>query len=94
MNPFDFNYFSEQVEKMRQASNALLNYASDGFRNTTDEQFNYRKEICKKCEFWNQSGFVGIGKCEKCGCSIAKLKIASSKCPINLWSEVIDTHQT
>lgn len=95
MNPFDFDYFSEQVKKMRQVSLALASYAGDNFRNATKEEFDSRRKISDKCEFWNNLGFAGIGKCEKCGCSIAKLKIANSKCPIGLWSSIeIDTPST
>lgn len=60
-------------------------YAADGFTNATKQQHQERLEICNACEFWENESYFGLGKCRKCGCSGAKLWVASSKCPIGKW---------
>jgi hypothetical protein len=75
-------------EMMRNLGQAAILYANDGFKNCTREQHNQRLEICKACEFWDASGYMGLGKCRKCGCSGMKLWVASSKCPIGKWKEL------
>ena len=64
---------------------AMFEYAKDGFKNTTPEQHGQRLAICRACEYWEEGGYYGLGKCRKCGCSGAKLWIDSSKCPIGKW---------
>lgn len=68
---------------------AMTIYAIDGFKNAAEVEYKKRLSICSTCEYWSQEKFNGLGKCEKCGCSGAKLWIASSKCPLNKWE--IDT---
>jgi hypothetical protein len=65
---------------------SLGDWALRGFAVANAEQLESRKEICKGCEFWNPNGFGGTGSCKKCGCSTqAKLRMATSKCPIDKW---------
>lgn len=53
------------------------------------ETFDSRIATCKGCEFWDQNGFNGTGGCKKCGCSTqAKLRLGTSKCPIDKWLSV------
>ena len=41
-----------------------------------------RLEICRKCEFYNQT----TTRCKKCGCFMAaKTLMAGSACPIGKW---------
>jgi hypothetical protein len=75
-------------------ASSVINYAKSGFQNTSPEQLESRLDICKVCEFWDQSGFGGTGSCKQCGCSTyAKLRMATSKCPIDKWGpiEVVKT---
>lgn len=51
----------------------------------TDEVVAERKAICLDCPNWNPRGYNGMGKCEACGCSGFKIKLAASRCPINKW---------
>jgi hypothetical protein len=61
-------------------------WVASGAKIVNQDQLDSRLEICKSCEFWNQSGFGGTGSCSKCGCSTqAKLRLATSKCPIDKW---------
>jgi len=44
--------------------------------------YSERVEICKKCEHF----LPRLSRCKKCGCfTKVKLRIKSSKCPINKW---------
>ena len=70
---------------MKNLAQAATMYVVDGFKNCTKEEHSRRFAICHPCEYWNQNGFYGLGQCRKCGCSGAKLWVASSKCPIGKW---------
>jgi hypothetical protein len=64
-------------------------WAKAGFQVVDASQLQSRLDICNGCEFWDKSGFAGTGKCKKCGCSTqAKLRMATSKCPIDKWVQV------
>jgi len=84
--------FERAVRLTNEASSffeAASEFAINGFKTTTPEQLEERLAICKGCEFWNPSGFGGTGSCNKCGCSTqAKLRMSTSKCPIDKWGPV------
>jgi hypothetical protein len=70
------------IEKAKNLIGAVSDWAkNDNFSKVSEDVFYYRKQICDNCPFWNPDGYAGIGKCENCGCSIAKLYIPSSVCP-------------
>jgi hypothetical protein len=70
-------------------ASSVGNWAKAGFQVVDEATLASRMEICKGCEFWDASGFVGTGKCRKCGCSTqAKLRMATSKCPVDKWGPV------
>lgn len=64
---------------------ATYNWAKSGFKLADEAELARRKSICKTCNFWYPTARMGLGKCLKCGCSSAKLKLASEKCPIGKW---------
>lgn len=73
---------------------ATKEWMENGFPTASKQQLDNRLSICKSCEFWDRFGFGGTGKCKKCGCSTqAKLRMATSKCPIDKWGpiEVVKT---
>lgn len=78
---------NEKPEISEQAANfikSMTNWAvKDGFHTVPSDILEKRKDICTKCEFWDFSGFGGLGMCKKCGCSAGKLYIPSSKCPLS-----------
>lgn len=77
------------LEKAAQFAGAMWNWAKiDGLKVVDKTGFDSRKEICSKCEHWNQAGFGGMGQCKVCGCSGAKLYIPSSRCPLGKWLNV------
>ena len=64
---------------------ATYNWAKSGFKLAGEAELARRKSICNKCNFWYPTARMGLGKCLKCGCSSAKLKLASEECPIGKW---------
>jgi hypothetical protein len=82
------------LHKVSLLAHSIAPWAINGFELVDEETLANRMEICKGCEFWDTSGFVGTGKCKKCGCSTqAKLRMDTSKCPIDKWGpiEVVKT---
>lgn len=70
------------INKMKNLSTAMVNWATtDKFGKVSPEVFQQRKSICEICPYWDKDGFNGMGKCNKCGCSIGKLYLPSSQCP-------------
>ena len=65
---------------------SAVNFVKNGFRVASQKTLEYRKSICFGCEFWDNNAFAGIGRCLKCGCSSAKLRLAHEKCPIGRWA--------
>lgn len=64
---------------------ATYNWAKSGFKLADEAELARRKSICNNCNFWYPTARMGLGKCLKCGCSLAKLKLASESCPIGKW---------
>ena len=46
-----------------------------------------RRATCWACDLWEPDGNLGFGECTHpgCGCTRAKLKLASAKCPLGKW---------
>jgi hypothetical protein len=61
---------------------ALGHWAAAGFKIVERSIFEERHAICKSCEFWLPDARLGTGKCQKCGCTIYKLWMATSICPL------------
>jgi hypothetical protein len=75
---------------MNQIIQSFADIARSGFKTTSLQEYEKRKSICLGCSFWDDVAWGGLGKCNKCGCSGVKLKMAASKCPIGLWIDEID----
>lgn len=74
------------IKRAKTLTISLSKWAIAGFKRTPKKLLNQRLEICKSCEFWDATKFNGTGRCNKCGCSTwAKLRLKTSKCPINKW---------
>lgn len=74
------------ITKARRLKDELRGWARAGFPQVTRETRQKRKAICYACPHWNPEGNIGLGACRKCGCSRAKLYLATAKCPIGKWS--------
>ena len=72
-------------QMVQKFAKATYNWAKSGFKLADEPELGRRKSICNKCNFWYPTARMGLGKCLKCGCSSAKLKLASEKCPIGKW---------
>jgi hypothetical protein len=70
------------VEMTANFTKAVGNWAAAGFKIVEKEIFEARHAVCKACEFWQPDARLGTGRCRKCGCSIYKLWMATSKCPL------------
>lgn len=75
-------------QKAKNFAGAMIDWAKCGFKLVDDTVLAERKAICIACEFWQGDGYMGAGKCSKCGCSGVKLKLASSNCPIGKWRAI------
>ena len=64
---------------------SAVNWAKSGFALASDEEYERRMNICEPCDFWKAQARMRLGKCLKCGCTSAKQKLASEKCPISRW---------
>lgn len=64
-------------------------FVAAGLPRTPLEQLQVRLDTCKVCQYWNSEGFAGTGACRQCGCSTqAKLRMATSECPMGYWQAV------
>lgn len=67
--------------------NSIVNHIQNGFKNVSEETKNSRLEICKSCEFFNES----LYQCKQCGCFLKiKTSWATEKCPIDKWGAEIE----
>lgn len=73
------------IQMAKNFANASVRFAKSGFKLADEETLTERNSICSQCEFWKASARLGLGKCLKCGCSSAKLLLASEKCTIGKW---------
>lgn len=79
------------IEKAKNLTTAMGNWAvNDGFKKVSENVYVERKSICEGCEHWDPTGYNNMGKCKICGCSVGKLYIPSSRCPLNppKWSPI------
>jgi hypothetical protein len=73
------------LTQAKTAAASVAKFALGGFQTVPDNILKERAKICLACEFWDPAAFRGLGRCAKCGCSSAKLKMPHEKCPIGKW---------
>jgi len=67
----------------------MIKWGSANFGRCAPEEIETRLQECKRCPYWDPTGFRGTGRCKKCGCSTwAKLKLKSASCPDGRWHEI------
>jgi hypothetical protein len=90
----ELNQSPSFLDRTLSLAKSVADWKKSGFSTATAEKLADRLDICKGCEFWDGEAFAGTGKCKKCGCSTqAKLRMATSKCPIDKWGTVdVETH--
>lgn len=69
----------------KHATAAVGTWAASGFETASKALFEARKALCQKCPHWDAHARKGLGKCQKCGCTIYKLKLRSESCPLKYW---------
>ncbi len=79
------NLTQSTSELLGKFTSAMTNWARKGFKIADAETLEKRKSICSICEYWDATAYLGYGKCRKCGCSSAKLKLETEHCPIEKW---------
>lgn len=63
-------------------TSAMAAWVKAGFPVVEHEVYEQRHAICLACEYWDAHARAGLGKCNRCGCSRAKLWLAPSECPL------------
>ncbi len=75
------------AEMTRNFADAMLRWVGSGFATVDEVAFTLRLAQCRACPHWDEAARAGVGKCNhpKCGCTKAKLWLASERCPIGRW---------
>lgn len=66
---------------------SMATWAGSGFKKVQQHVFDKRMNICRQCQFWQENGNMGMGKCLKCGCGRGKHWLPHEQCPIGLWGK-------
>ena len=66
---------------------SMATWAGSGFKRVQQHVYEKRLAICRKCQFWQENGNMGMGKCLKCGCGKGKHWLPHEQCPIGLWGK-------
>jgi hypothetical protein len=74
-------------KKASNLSKSMVTWAGSGFQKVQQHVYENRLSICRKCEFWQENGNLGMGKCLKCGCGKGKHWLPHEQCPIGLWGK-------
>lgn len=74
-------------QQAKSLTKAAVDWAKSGFKMAPGDVYADRMVICRNCEFWKEISGPVIGRCMKCGCTGAKQKLATSKCPIGKWGQ-------
>ena len=77
---------SQMVENFAEA---VKEWAGAGFAVASRETAMARGSTCGQCDLWDAAARLGLGKCNspKCGCTMLKWFLASSRCPEGKWKE-------
>ena len=73
--------------KVKRFVKSMGKWANDGFKRVEQDVFNKRIAICRQCQFWEENGNMGMGKCLKCGCGRGKHWMPHEQCPVGLWGK-------
>lgn len=73
------------ANSFRTFSGAMRAWVAAGLPMASPGVYEARIGICKACPEWESEGWLGMGKCKSCGCSGVKLRLETSKCPLDKW---------
>lgn len=73
--------------KLRNLKTAMKRWQASGFEMTPGRERKIRSAICSMCPHWNGLGNLGLGECRApgCGCTRAKVWLATEECPLKKW---------
>jgi hypothetical protein len=86
--PPDAEVDNSVLRPIKNFAGSMKNWVANGMPIATKEVYDFRKSICDSCPFWDKDGNMGMGKCNQCGCTVAKLHLATEKCPVGKWGPV------
>jgi uncharacterized paraquat-inducible protein A len=79
------------ISKISRFIRALFWHIWAGFPKSTQEQIEYRMNICEQCEMFDSKN----SQCLICGCNLGRKKIfmnklawADQECPIQKWKKI------
>ena len=73
--------------KLRNLKLALRRWVGSGCALAPSRERKIRSAICSACPHWYGLGNLGLGECRApgCGCTRAKVWLATERCPIGKW---------
>jgi len=74
-------------QKATNLTKSMAAWAGSGFKKVQQHVYEKRLAICRGCQFWQENGNLGMGKCLKCGCGKGKHWLPHEQCPIGLWGK-------
>lgn len=79
------------IYKFKNFIKSLFFHVYNGFPKSTQDQINYRYNICLSCDSYDKIH----SECMECGCNINNKKIFMNKlawadqhCPLNKWNKI------
>ena len=77
--------------KLKTFSKSLLFHIWAGFPKSSQQQIDYRYNICQNCDMFDKNN----SQCLVCGCNLSRKKIflnklawADQECPLNKWGKI------
>lgn len=76
--------------KIANLRHAMRRWLANGLRIAPSAIRKERAAICRMCPHWNPAGNLGLGECRApgCGCTRAKIWLASESCPVGKWKAI------
>jgi len=68
-------------QKAARLAHALRKWRAAGAPLVEREVYRSRLAACQRCEHYHAEGNLGLGECAVCGCTRAKLWLATAECP-------------
>jgi hypothetical protein len=81
------------LTKAERMMRALNRWQRAGFKIAPLEERERRGGICDLCPHWKPEGNWGLGECTApgCGCTRAKVWLATERCPLGKWEPITTT---
>lgn len=78
---------SAAAVKLFNLKRAMKKWVASGCQLAPSKVRKIRSSICSMCPYWNGDGNIGLGECKApgCGCTRAKVWLATESCPIGKW---------